>query len=47
MDEQKTLISFGKRTLVTLIPKHSAARAIKEYRLISCCATILKLSQRS
>ncbi|PNY02575.1 hypothetical protein L195_g025887 [Trifolium pratense] len=30
-------------TLVTLIPKHSAAKTVKEYRLISCCTTIFKI----
>jgi hypothetical protein len=37
------MYSAVNSTLVTLIPKHSAAKTIKEYRPISCCTTIFKV----
>jgi hypothetical protein len=39
----ETMYSAINSSLVTLIPKHSAAKTIKEYRPISCCTTIFKI----
>jgi hypothetical protein len=40
---ENNIYSAINSTLVTLIPKHSAAKTIKEYSLISCCTTIFKI----
>jgi hypothetical protein len=40
---ENSMYSAVNSTLVTLIPKHSAAKTIKEYRPISCCTTIFKV----
>ncbi|KAK2357064.1 hypothetical protein QL285_094373 [Trifolium repens] len=40
---ENSMYSVVNSTLVTLIPKHSAAKTIKEYRPISCCTTIFKV----
>jgi hypothetical protein len=40
---ENNIYSAINSTLVTLIPKHSATKTIKEYRPISCCTTIFKI----
>jgi hypothetical protein len=41
--QENYIYSAVNSTLVTLIPKHSVAKTIKEYRPISCCTTIFKI----